>query len=245
MVTQLTAKQRAPNMEASSLYDADQLDSIPHHQYIGSHLLDTTDGAFRFMAQHGYRVVLGVRDPRDQLVSDYFSSCQRATADRGSENLEMIRRFSKDEAITMLITGYVSPDMCRSSLVGRYRRWLVRWTDKCREFSIPIYLVRYESLESNPEKHIHELRNFLSVDVCARQLQRIIEANAGPDERNRGPRAIGGAGQVGRWRAEFTAAHAAIFKALWGQFLLDLGYERSFDWHPAAAAAAHINLAAG
>jgi hypothetical protein len=37
-------------------------------------------------------------------------------------------------------------------------------------------------------------------------------------------------GQVGSWREEFSDEHKIVFKDVAGQLLVDLGYEKDFNW---------------
>ena len=37
-------------------------------------------------------------------------------------------------------------------------------------------------------------------------------------------------GQIGAWKEEFSAEHKELFKKHAGQLLIDLGYEKDFDW---------------
>ena len=37
-------------------------------------------------------------------------------------------------------------------------------------------------------------------------------------------------GQIGSWREEFSEEHKIVFKEIAGQLLIDLGYEKDFNW---------------
>ena len=37
-------------------------------------------------------------------------------------------------------------------------------------------------------------------------------------------------GQIGAWKTEFTENHKKLFKEIAGQLLIDLGYEKDYNW---------------
>ena len=178
------------------------------------------------MAERGYRIILGVRDPRDQLACHYYFYRDRHKEGLSADATEVIQRFSTDEVVTMLFTGYKLPRIARRSLVARYREFVYRWMVGARRHDIPLMLCRYEALMQSKTETAASLADFLGVEVDEPRLIEIADATV-PGVC---PNIPVEPADIGAWRQLFGPTQIASYKALWGRFLMELGYEADLGW---------------
>lgn len=165
------------------------------------------------------------RDPRDVVVSEahYLTRMNRWHA---LHPYFVTRAGTMEARILMSIRGisepefpYEYPDV--SARFARYRPWL----------STPgIITLRFEDLVSDGLEHsLHRIaatyaqRSGCGLDVkgVVHRMRASIDPSKSLTFRQ---------GRAGAWQTAFTAQHKTAMKALAGQLLIDLGYERDFDW---------------
>jgi hypothetical protein len=178
--------------------------------------------------QKKIKVLFIIRDPRDVSVSlhhwikkteyHYFH--------------ETYKGFLNDhERLEKIITGY-EPDLSDGSKEGivsidyHFRRGL-SWMDDRRCLT-----VRFENLVGpngggDDEQQLAAIKGiaaFLNTHLTRRDIEFIrdnIFSNRTATFRK---------GQIGSWREEFSEEHMVIFRDTAGQLLIDLGYEKDFNW---------------
>jgi hypothetical protein len=178
----------------------------------------------RGVAVQGFHVV---RDPRDLIVSGYFSHLY-SHPEAGWPRLHHYRGFlqtlSREEGILreMEFSAPVMSDM-------------LVWD----EHPPGIRLVRFEDLVANPAARFCEIFEELGILpglVSEWTVREIVERHS--FERLSGGRKKGQEdlhshfrkGTPGDWRNHFTARHVAYFQGLYNVLLLKLGYETNVDW---------------
>lgn len=180
----------------------------------------------RALKTRKYKVVFMMRDPRDQLLSMYFY-----VRDRGwiYNNISMSTKFASmpfDEQIEEMITGKRLGTSVPKVVVGWKMPWM--FVDQPQ-----VYTARYEKLVGpqgggSREEQITELKalaKFLDRKVTDRQILAIADALYGkPGE------ATFNTGQIGTWKKYFSELHKDLFKEVFGDELIILGYENDYGW---------------
>jgi hypothetical protein len=168
-----------------------------------------------------------VRDPRDLIVSAYFSH-RYSHPDEGWPRLRRYRRFlqtlPEEEGILreMEFSAPVMADM-------------LVWDEHPRG----IRLVRFEDLVASPAARFCEILENLGIvpdRISEWTVREIVTRHAferlsgGRKKGQEDPRHHFRKGTPGDWRNHFTARHVEYFRSLYNALLLRLGYERREDW---------------
>lgn len=176
------------------------------------------------------KVVLMVRDPRDQLISRVFH-IRRVTDHAWHDRFNTV---SLDDAILLCIEG-------RDGLPGM--RTMIELNQSWLESQMPIVCVRYEDLLAEPVKEFGRVVDYLEIHLSDSLLESIVARNqferlasgkkfwketrkpgqADPDSHFR-------KGITGDWQNYFTAIHKEKFKEAAGDKLIVLGYEKDYSW---------------
>ena len=176
----------------------------------------------------GFKGVFIYRDPRDQIVS-------LARFMQKNTNIWPIGTCSLGDLITRLITDYSIYESCPCVPLGRalnnggikeFYDLYLPWFNY--EF---IYVTQFEKLVG-PKGGGSRKVQLLEITNIARHLNYFIDdkmANFIADN------LFGGTGtfvdgQIGTWKKYFTSEQKKIFKKYAGQLLIDLGYEKDFNW---------------
>jgi hypothetical protein len=164
------------------------------------------------------------RDPRDQIVSLAYFIKKDQRRWPGAVNVSL------EDLITDIIDGgqYTDGFPPTKNIVELYAAY-VPWMT-CPD----VCAVRFENLvgprgSGSAEAQRAEIRRIaahldlsLSDDALTAIAQKLFGSNrAGTTFRK---------GQIGEWRTHFTAEHKKRVKELIGQLLIDLDYEKDFDW---------------
>ena len=187
-------------------------------------LLNADYTFIRYVDVKGFHVV---RDPRDIVVSGYFSHYY-SHPDEGWPRLTHYRRYlktlSKDEGLLkeMEFAAAVLYDM-------------ISW-----EYDTPkILQLSFEDLIKDPVCHFTRIFCFLGIvpqKISEEALRNILDKHS--FEKLSGGRRPGREDQAhhyrkgtpGDWQNHFTERHKDYFKKLYNPLLLKLGYEKTEDW---------------
>jgi hypothetical protein len=164
------------------------------------------------------RVIYLVRDGRDVAVSYYHRR-----RDRG---------FNYGD-----FSGYLRAFVAgRVGLIGGWREHVLGWRRHAGR--LPFLLVRYEDQRRDPTTSLAAMAGFLGLDATPDAVERAvaasdfcamqrIEQGVRPASAMDRDRAWVRRGEVGGWRAHFSAADRTLFDAYAGDLLEELGYERA------------------
>jgi hypothetical protein len=217
--------------------------------------LNATQGIAALLAGRPYRGFHVIRDPRDILVSSYFSDryshpvyrkefeqfrdqLNNVEFDEGLR-LELDRRAAEFEALACW--DYHNPDV----LETRYEVLTVTPADEFARIltflGIPSYAVGSTPLGDRAKlainRGLHRLnvgglqvrgipREFLDRVIARQAFQKLAGRSKGQEDQKSHYRK----GVAGDWINYLQGANKELFKQRWGQLLIDLGYEKDLDW---------------
>ncbi len=184
----------------------------------------------QILEQNNIRVILMIRDPRDQLVSRMFHV--RRSAKHAWH--ERMKEMSIDEALMLCIEG-------REGLPGMDKmiQLAQTWIDGDAE----MLCVRYEELLADPVTHFQQVIHYLGISGNPDLAQVVVRRNRferlsmgkrfwkkarKPGEENANSHFRKGI--AGDWRNYLKPEHIARFKEVAGEQLIALGYERDLNW---------------
>lgn len=217
--------------------------------------LNATSRIVELLAGQPFKGFHVIRDPRDILVSSYFSDryshpVYRAEFEQFREQLnsvpfdeglrlELDRRTAEFEALANW--GYHNPNVYET-------RYEVLTTDPTGEFTrilnflgIPTYAAGAAPLADRAKVTLNRgLRRLnlggLHVRAIPREFldgilkQRAFDKLAGRSKGQEDPKSHYRKGVAGDWINHLDGANKELFKERWGRLLVDLGYESDLDW---------------
>jgi hypothetical protein len=220
------ARRFALNYQASSQDDLDSrtdiwfqwhsqvhLDTLP--PYIGSHM---------------------IRDPRDVTVSAYFYHkwcdekwCHIPHKEFGNRTYqEYLQSVSKEEGLLCEMTSKLEKWHTTGSIIDAITSW---------NYETPFIMeVKYEDLILNPRQLLQRLfRHYGFNEQEIVSILKIFDAYSFQRRTRRqlgeeNPRSHMRKGIPGDWKCHFTKQHRDIFKDLYGDALIRLGYENDKEW---------------
>lgn len=179
---------------------------------------------FDLFKQSGFKVIYLIRDPRDTLVSVYHY-----ILDRGWEFENLSRdgpfgKLGKDEQIEELITGKLFGNSIPNDFFGKRWGWYAN-SETCT--------VKFEKLVGakgggDREEQIMELKklaHFIHLYLPEEKFQEIADQLYGWP----GLKTFR-VGKIGTWREYFNEEHIKQFKRVFGQELVEMGYESDLKW---------------
>jgi hypothetical protein len=171
-----------------------------------------------------------IRDPRDILVSMYFShkNTHVVSDPRAGEilrNRELLSEIDKQEGLRYL--------MEHSGYFGRVMREIASW-DYARE---NFYEVKFETLTMQPLTEFDKIFDFLGLPVEESVLEDIIERNSFGAMKKRWNEKHPGKksshyrkGKSGDWQNHLKGTTREMFKDRYGDLLIRLDYEPDKEW---------------
>lgn len=164
-----------------------------------------------------------IRDPRDALVSDYFSTRYSHT-NNSSRRLEVRRRLEQLETEDGLI------EMLDFFAYGdQVSTWDFAGNDN-------IKTIRYENLLQHTEETIKDMLHYLGIDVNETFVKTVVDNTSFEKlSKGRSPgqediRSHYRKGTAGDWKQYFTPPVISKFKRKYGAILINMDYENNFDW---------------
>lgn len=192
---------------------------------------DTHYGMHRFFSEelaeklfdHNFKVIFMIRDPRDQTVS-VLNWLLEGKWPNTLDPIMFTDTLSNEEKLHEVITGERFGFSTLTRYVSSHLGWMF--------YSHPnIHVVRFEDLVGSKgggddEKQLETILNIAKhIDVPLSQEQAISIAKKLFGNTNTFRR-----GQIGAWKSTFEQEHRDAFKQVFGQELIEMGYEQNFDW---------------
>lgn len=164
------------------------------------------------------KYIIGVRDPRDKLISEYWHS----------------RNFSKhwayEQANEQSIEQFISYKLKSGEFEKETLEWIRNWL-KYRDNEKSI-IVRYEDMLKNPNHAMEEIFNFLDFKIEQKRIENIIEKNSfnkitgrkrGKSDDSKFVRK----GISGEWKTIFSKEHKLLFSKIGEDVVEALEYQRT------------------
>ena len=169
------------------------------------------------------RYIFVVRDPRDLVVSDYFSiRYSHSLINQWMiEKRKLLNKLSLEEGITERINNFHS-----------YISTLREWTSV---YASNIKILKFEEIfGSNQEHEFKKLMQFCEVGIDDSVVTKLLSKYSFKKVQNRSP----GQGKYNhyhsgsknQWREYFTAKHIELIKKEAGDLIVSFGYEENNDW---------------
>lgn len=196
-----------------------------HNRFIRIHAMPT-DEMIQTLKDKNYKVIFTWRDPRDQAVSLLFFILDPSKhfAYGPMARHRAFGKLSFDDQLLEVITGCRFGCSATKEMMGGR----IPWLHQDPEF---LYTTRYEDLVGsqgggNDKKQITEIMNiasFLNLNMSREEILARTKHIYGQGRTFR-------SGHIGEWRKYFKPQHIKGFKEVFGQELIDTGYEKNFNW---------------
>ncbi|UCG25835.1 MAG: sulfotransferase domain-containing protein [Chloroflexota bacterium] len=191
---------------------------------------------WELLQSNGIKVVLTMRDPRDQVVSRLF----HIRREREHPWHDRLTNMGNDDAMMAIIEGRHLGST--EALPGT--RDHVSLTVGWLEAGDKAHCVRYEDLKEDTSREFGEVLHYIGVAAREELIRAIVERNrferlttgrgfwrVGRKSGQQDANSFYRKGIVGDWRNFFNELHVKRFKELVGDTLIEWGYEQDLDWH--------------
>ena len=175
------------------------------------------------LTKPGKAMVFVYRDPRDMLVSHVFYATDMHPG-HGMHRYYTEVLTSMEERLTAAIQGVDEEGAELSNVKERYLNYL-GWLD-----ILDVLCLRFEDLVLDQDTSIISILKFL--EVRGARFQVSYEAAAKALRSSISPHKSGTfrKGKPGGWQEYFSAKNKERFKEIAGDLLIQMGYEKDFNW---------------
>lgn len=168
------------------------------------------------LSKSNLKYIIGVRDPRDKLISEYWHS-------RNFPG-HWAHKQANEQTIEEFISYKLASGEFEKETIGWVGNWL-KYRDKDNSI-----IVKYEDLLTQPHKAFKKVISFLDIDIDSKIISTIIEKNsfAKVAGRKRGvsdDTKFVRKGISGEWKTIFTEEHKSLFSEIGEDIVVKLGYQ--------------------
>lgn len=163
-----------------------------------------------------------IRDPRDALVSQYWSwkNVHQNNNEMILNTRKKLQKLNIEDGLIEILDVFVMLQQLRDWSFNRYKN---------------ILEVKYENLVENPYSQFQNIFNYLQIDISDQDFQDLVDRNSFQKITNRIPgeedyNSHFRKGIAGDWKNYFTERVKYVFKERYGNELIRLGYEKNLDW---------------
>jgi len=195
-----------------------------------THLMYKPEHARAFV-ETGSSIFFGYRDPRDLVVS--FARFMQRFPEiwRGADKVPL-----NDLIMDLILSNNLFPNNPPAkSILDLYSKYLP-WINVSG-----CYSVRFENLVGargggSDKVQIQEIKNIaehvgvILTDARAKDIARKLFGGTWTFQASQDMAGKDNAGKIGSWKYCFTQEHKRAFKEVAGQLLIDLRYEKDFNW---------------
>jgi hypothetical protein len=176
-----------------------------------------------------YKAFWVMRDPRDLVISRYFSMkySHAILNEQMAEERKMLQKMNDEEGIYYFIEAIKGRNAVQYSALTS---WLKAKDDK------NVMLCRYEDLVGpNQIETFMKIFKHCDIIIDREVLSNLLDKYSFKSLSGR-PQGIEDVkshyrkGIPGDWKNYFTEGHKRLFKEIAGNLLIDLGYEKDFNW---------------
>ena len=183
--------------------------------------LNATRSILDVLSRPNWATYMIIRDPRDVLISHIFYATDIYT----KHSLHKTYQELPDMAARLLVEIQGTQDYPYLPNVDKRFRRKLGFLDNPH-----IHIVRFEDLVYYPEKSINQMLNHLdrfeiqlsyNRNDAIELILKYIQPKKSPTFRR---------GIPGEWEEHFNSEHRHMFKELAGDILIEMDYEKSYDW---------------
>jgi len=191
------------------------------HPVVACHL-NRRDRADMF-ASDKWRSIVLYRDPRDAIISQLHYIIDRNYHWLHTFDLKGLQRFKalpQEQQISFLI------NLSNGRDINWFSREALKWRDAPRILSICFEdLIGSKGGGDDAQQRValEQIGSWLGYNMSEKQLTHVADNLFGDSKTFR-------SGQIGNWQNYFTEAHKVLFKQKMGDLLIDLGYEKDYNW---------------
>ena len=162
------------------------------------------------------------RDPRDVAVSHVFYIADMLPTHHHHAYYQTLRSF--DERLRVSILGIPDADV-EFPDIGKRFSFYTEWLNHPEVLPVPFESLIEDRREALGKIADHFLQRVGALptprDAIIHALESSIDPSRSPTYRS---------GKTGEWRKYFKEEHKKIFKDVAGDLLIQLGYEKDYDW---------------
>ena len=209
-----------------------KIGSAPSNSIVRSHLM-YCDEVKEILQEFNCKVIFIYRDLRDVAVSHarWVTKEKRIFLHQHYLNLNNF-----DEQLMCSIKGVPlgtpfgsnvsQPDIGQDFL--RWRGWIDDPTALAVKFE-DLVGVRGNGSETTRLQTIEKIINYLGINLSSAEIETQFASEVmNPQESHTFRK--GGKGSIGGWKSLFKEGHKQVFKQVAGNLLIELGYEKDFNW---------------
>lgn len=228
LMSLLTDQAYDTNSQNFLIIDEYQAKNSSYTKYFLTHAIASPEN-INLIQNNNYKAIFILRDPRDQVVS--FTHYIYKLSDYWPK----LCNLPFNELLMLLITDiscikndhlWAIPELYSFHSIDSFYQAYLPWTQQ--PF---VYTTYFEKLVGpngggSAEEQIIEIiniTNHIGIELTKNEAQRIADSlfgNTGTFHE----------GRIGSWKNYFKQEHINTFKQVAGQLLIDLGYEKDFNW---------------
>ena len=205
----------------------DQLHTVKNGQVVTAHL-PWSKSLVEILISKGFGILFIIRDLRDKAVSDVHYMVHKST------DHQLHRYFSSLNSDEKRLMAYIRgvPEHCypggiRPKLWEDHTKSMLPWLDEPNCMTIRFEDLIGSSGGGSDKKQIETVDSIvkhIGIELSQEEIQQIAAKSFFAGSRTFRK------GQIGDWRNHFTEEHKQIFKEVYGDTLIKLGYEKDYDW---------------
>lgn len=182
---------------------------------IRGHTLATEEN-IKVLHESDIKYLIGVRDPRDKLISEYYHS------------RNFPGHWAHDLAIKKSLNEFITYKLENGEFEKETLNWLRDWIVKRN--SSKSMIVKYEDILFNPSRILKKLIKFLDFNICDNKISEIVEKHSfknvtGRDRGKSDNKQFVRKGVSGEWKNIFTHDQKALFSKIGEDIISKLKYE--------------------
>ncbi len=168
------------------------------------------------LTQSNLKYIIGVRDPRDKLISEYWHS------------RNFPRHWAHKQAHEQSIEEFISYKLESGEFEKETLNWIRNWLEN-RDSKKSI-VIRYEDMLNNPNTVLEKIFNFLGFKIEQKKIENIIEINSfdkitGRKRGENNDTKFVRKGVSGEWKTIFSKEQKLLFSKIGEDVIENLGYQ--------------------
>lgn len=162
------------------------------------------------------KYIIGVRDPRDKLISEYWHS------------RNFPKHWAHDQTQNLSINEFITYKLESGEFEKETLNWIRNWLENCD--SKKSIIIRYEDMLINLNTVLEKIFNFLGFKIEQGKIENIIEINSfdkitGRKRGENDDTKFVRKGVSGEWKTIFSKEQKSLFSKIGEDVIENLGYK--------------------